>query len=66
MQSSHRADAPGADAVGQEPHRDGVASGYLAVAARLPWDKGCVCAAACFKDRVQPIVQGRTLQHISI
>lgn len=35
MQSSHRADIPRADAVGQESPGDGVASGYLAAAARF-------------------------------
>lgn len=45
MQSSHRADIPRADAVGQQTPGDGVASGYLAVAACLPPDKGCISQA---------------------
>jgi len=65
MQSSHRADAPHADAVGQETPRDGIVSGYLAVAARLPQDKGCFsqgwqCAS---KNRVWAVVQASILQH---
>ena len=52
MQSSHRADIPRADAAGQETPGDGVASGYLAVAAHLPRDKGySSTAAVCFKEQ---------------
>lgn len=64
MQSSHRADIPRADAVGQESPGDGVASGYLAAAARLPWDQGCVSQVwQRASKRVWPIVQARILQH---
>lgn len=65
MQSSHRADIPHADAVGQETPGDGVASGYLAVAACVPWDKGCFSQVWYWasKNGVWPIVQARILQH---
>lgn len=65
MQSSHGADTPRADAVGQETPGDGVASGYLAVAACLPQDKGCISQVwqRASKNKVWLTVQARILQH---